>query len=334
MKKTAQVMFALVMAAAILVSCAGGGKAGPDTAGGGGAGTQPGSVTENGGGESSPSGGLGAIGSAKPGETVYFGSWDQDGKDGGEPISWIVLYQGVGRTLVLSEKVLEYEYFKSPTDEDKFPRCLYKDSDLRAFLNGGFFDGAFSGDEKAAVPAMKITTGCKDESYRELTYETEDRVFLLSVEEAARYVCGVGTADLGVATERVGTDNPYGSSSISGVQGIDKAMTWWLRDMGVDNSKTARVVLADTNHRKNHDRNVYDKAGVRPAMWIVYNEKDAKAYENGEISPAEDASLNARISALKTGDRLQLGKYDKNPYNMDGYEDMFWTVVEEDDVSF
>ncbi|MBP5311519.1 MAG: hypothetical protein J6112_01640 [Clostridia bacterium] len=277
---------------------------------------------------------LKAIEDAKVGDIITFGSWDQDGKDGGEPVSWIVLCQGVGKTFVLSEKILENQCFKNPTEEDKYPTALYKDSDLRTFLNGEFYEGAFTAEEKASILTAKIKSEYKDEHFFELTYETEDKVFPLSREEAARYVCGVGTYIFGYPTQRVLDENPYILSSISDVPGVEKAASWWLRDMGTESSKTAAYVYTATYQRKNYDTKVYEKSGVRPAMWIVYNAKELEAYEKGEAQPKANEALDNAIAALKVGDKLQFGKYDKNPYNMDGYEDLMWTVLSEDDESF
>ncbi|MBQ7699683.1 MAG: hypothetical protein IJT49_05005 [Clostridia bacterium] len=263
-----------------------------------------------------------------------FGTWNQDESSGGEPITWIVLRQDVGKMLVLSEKILEYMCFKNGTDENKYPRALYKDSDLRSFLNGDFYNIAFTDTEKAMILTSKITTMYKDESYNELTYETEDKVFALSKDESARYVSGIGTIIYGIPTQRVDNENPYATSSISGVSGVEKAMPWWLRDMGTDSNKYAAYVTARTTHKYNDDEKVYEYAGVRPAMWIVYNEKDMNGYAKGEIQPKADAELDAKIAALKIGDKLQFGVYDDNLYSVDGFNSLTWTVYNEDDASF
>ena len=292
------------------------------------------STGKSSGGDNVPSAALKAVGEAKVGDIITFGSWDQDGKKGGEPISWIVLCQGVGKTFVLSEKILEYQCFKNATEADKYPSALYKDSDLREFLNGEFYNKAFSDGEKAAILTVKITSAYKDEKFFERTYETEDKVFPLSRDEEARFVCGVGTNIFGYPTQRVLKENPYILSSISNVPGVEKAAAWWLRDMGTENAKKAAYVYATEIQKRNYDEAVYEKSGVRPAMWIVYNAEELEAYEKGESQPKADGELDNAIAALKTGDKLKFGKYDKNGYNMDGYEDLYWTVISEDKDSF
>lgn len=272
--------------------------------------------------------------SLKASDKFTFGTWEQDGNGGKEPITWVVLRQDVGKLFVTTEKLLEFMPFKKGTDEEKYPKSLYKDSDLRSFLTGDFYNNAFTDAEKGMIQTTVIKTNYKDESYNELTYETEDKVFALSKDEAARYVCGVGSIVYGVPTQRVANENPYKMNSISGVDGVEKAMSWWLRDMGVDSSKYAASIPAYTTRKYNNNDNVYDGGGVRPAMWIVYNADEANGYAKGEVKPKEDEQLNARIAALKVGSKLQFGVYDNNLYSMDGFEILSWTVIDEDDDSF
>ncbi|MBQ9544670.1 MAG: hypothetical protein IJV00_06050 [Clostridia bacterium] len=270
------------------------------------------------------------------GDRFTFGAFEQDSNaaNGAEPVSWIVIRRDVGKTLVISEKVIGYMPFKQGTDEEKYPRSLYKDSDLRAYLNGDFYNGAFSGAEKEAILLSKITTEYKDEQYNILQYDTEDKVFVLSRDEAARYVSGVGNIVFGVPTKSVEEANPYRIESVSGVDGIESAVPWWLRDMGSDSARCAGYIPASSEQRRTYDQAVYDSLGVRPAMWIVYNESDMNAYAKGEIGPKEDEALNSKIAALKVGDKFEFGVCDKNPYKMDGYEPLTWTVLDEDDESF
>ena len=278
----------------------------------------------------------GLLENAKVGDTFTFGTLEQDGNagNGAEPITWVVLRQDVGKALVISEKVLAYMPFKQGTDADQYPKCLYKDSDLRSYLNGEFYHGAFSDAEKAMILTARIMTPYRDEQYNDLQYETDDPVFVLSRDEAARYVSGVGTLVFGLPTTLVKEENPYEMNSISGVPGVEKAMPWWLRDMGGDSSKYAAYVPATTEQRRTFDKAVYDRLGVRPSFWIVYNEEDANGYANGTVQPKADEALDAGIASLKVGDKLTFGVYDKNPYNMDGYETLSWTVLDEDDEGF
>ena len=338
MKKIICLLLAFIMTAAVLAGCAGNPGDTNTEQNGTGASTGKTDTTNNADqtdfdpGKTDPQKST-ELEDLKNGDKFTFGVWEQDGDGKTEPISWIVIRQDVGKMLVLSENVLEYMCFKQGTDENKYPRSLYDESDLRAFLNGDFYNNAFSDSEKAMILQTKITTQYKDEHYNELTLETEDKIFALSKDENARYVAGIGTNVYGVPTKRVADDNPYELSTI-GAGGVDKAASWWLRDMGTDSNKYAAYVRASTSRKYNDDTEVYKKSGVRPAMWIVYNANDMNGYAKGEVQPKKDAALDEKIAALKVGGKLQFGVYDNNLYSVDGYETLTWTVISEDDESF
>ena len=109
-------------------------------------------------------------------------------------------------------------------------------------------------------------------------------------------------------------------------------MSWWLRDMGYDSGKAAYVAGYDTK-ADSYGWDVDYRCGVRPAMWIVYNENDMNGYAKGEVQPKEDETLNARLASAKKGEKIGFGSIDLNPYYRDGYEDLEWTVLEADDDS-
>ena len=98
---------------------------------------------------------------AKAGDTFRLGSFEQDGKDknGNEPIEWTVLYQDVGKALVLSSKVLaEMEFQKAQEDEDsRWVSAIWPDCDLRAWLNGEFYEQAFSEDMSTITSRSRRT---------------------------------------------------------------------------------------------------------------------------------------------------------------------------------
>lgn len=271
---------------------------------------------------------------AKAGDKFTLGSWEQDNntKNGAEPISWVVLYQDVGKVLVVSEYVLEHTYFKKADKDVKFTRCLYKDSDLRKYLNEDFYNNAFTDKERAVILKTKITTPYV-EDYQALSYETEDFIFPLSVDEVLRYISGSGTLIHGVPTEYDREKFKSSLSDLSGVPGIEKAMSWWLRDMG-SNSKSAAYVAGFESRPGTYGWDVDYKSGVRPAMWIVYNEAEMKGYANGTVQLKANAELDKKIAALKVGDKVEFGVYDMNPYQLDGYEKMSWTVLDEDSEGF
>ncbi len=116
------------------------------------------------------------IGAAKAGNTVVWGSYEQDNdtSNGSEPIEWIILHSNNGLTLLVSKCGLDCQPFHADRREIPWKKC-----DLRAWLNDEFFYEAFSSAEQAYLLETTNVTPCSE--------DTRDKVFLLSEEEAELY---------------------------------------------------------------------------------------------------------------------------------------------------
>ncbi|WP_440960086.1 DUF6273 domain-containing protein [Paenibacillus nitricinens] len=116
----------------------------------------------------------------KPGEIITFGTYSQS-KDGKElPIEWRILHNSGSELFVLSEYILECKRYHGKSADIKWRDCVditWHESDLRVWLNDEFYHTAFNAAEKELIK----TTHCTDNG--EGTPDTEDNVFLLSVEE-------------------------------------------------------------------------------------------------------------------------------------------------------
>lgn len=271
---------------------------------------------------------------AKAGDHITLGSWEQDNNtsNGAEAISWTVLALGVGKALILSDKIIEFQPFQKKTvsETSTYTRAIYPESDIRKYLNDNFYNNAFTDKERALIISTKFNYQYVVE-YKYQAEEFEDKVFLPSVDMANKYLVGNGTIIYGIPTDYVKKFEPY-MSEVKNVPSITEALTWWLMDMGDDTSK-ASVVNGYDSKPDTYGSELPTKRGVRPAMWIVYNENDMKAYEKGEIEPKQDAELDRKLSALKKGDTLKFGRYDFDPRMNNGYEDVEWVVLEEKDDS-
>ncbi|MEK5397565.1 DUF6273 domain-containing protein [Paenibacillus sp. FSL K6-2859] len=116
----------------------------------------------------------------KPGEIITFGTYSQS-KDAKElPIEWRILHNSGSELFVLSEYILECKRYHGKSADIKWRDCVditWHESDLRVWLNDEFYHTAFNAAEKELIK----TTHCTDNG--EGTPDTEDNVFLLSVEE-------------------------------------------------------------------------------------------------------------------------------------------------------
>ncbi|MBR4748698.1 MAG: hypothetical protein IK083_03880 [Abditibacteriota bacterium] len=119
----------------------------------------------------------------KAGMTVLLGSYYIESAAKKSPVEWIVLSVSGARALLISRFVLEctsYHDQAAPTD---WEHCA-----LRAWLGGPFYNEVFSSAEKRLILNTKV------EARQNPTYlipggaDTVDRVFILSYEEAMRYM--------------------------------------------------------------------------------------------------------------------------------------------------
>ena len=117
-------------------------------------------------------------------DTVTFGAYEQDGNldNGKEKIEWIVLDKKDNEYLLLSKYVLDYCQFQKNKVEGA--SISWNNSEIRIWANSEFFNEAFSEDDKSHVIQNSIDNTIND--YYNLR-PTEDKVFLLSIDEIIKY---------------------------------------------------------------------------------------------------------------------------------------------------
>ena len=103
------------------------------------------------------------IKSAQVGDVIEFGTFEQDGDDanGEEPIEWIVLADEDGKKLLLSKYIL-----MSIGDMMEFPgdgvNYTWKECGIRTYLNGDFYESAFSDEEREFITETELKTTWSD----------------------------------------------------------------------------------------------------------------------------------------------------------------------------
>jgi hypothetical protein len=122
--------------------------------------------------------------SANVGDEVIFGTYEQDGKstNGAEPIEWIVLARKDDRILVISKYVLDVQPFNTSREDITWETCS-----LRTWLNGDFFNTAFSRREQESIMTTNVLADDNPYYGTDDGNDTEDCVFLLSIPEAEEY---------------------------------------------------------------------------------------------------------------------------------------------------
>ncbi len=195
-----------------------------------------------------------------------FGAYEQDSntENGTEPLKWKVLEVQNGKALVISEYCLEAvpfhktnlgEIVDSLVNSEGVSEINWQNSFIRTYLNEDFYNKAFSDSEKSSIAQSAITT---DDSSENGT-STEDKIFLLSVDEAKTYFSS--------KNERKVMPTEYAKTGKIEVGSKSGTSWWWLRSTGTFPGNASTVGADGIVNKVGHSM-VNEKVGIRPAMWI------------------------------------------------------------------
>ena len=164
----------------------------------------------------------------KPGAHLWFGK---------ERIPWRVLEvdRERGTALLITEREICERAYHGKWEDITWEKC-----DLRAWLNGEYYENTFSDEEKAAIVECELENKDNPKYGTKGGNPTKDKIFLLSIEEAEEFFKN---------SEDRATDS-----------------WWWLRSPGSYGDDAARVyfdgVIFDGGG------GVYGSDGVRPVSKI------------------------------------------------------------------
>lgn len=181
----------------------------------------------------------------KAGDTVTLGKW------GGEAIEWQILEKKSDGTYVLmSVKGLDtVPYHTELTD------VTWADCSLRAWLNGEFYENAFSASEKERIRLSSVENPGNRSYGTAGGPATEDRVYILSLEEVGQYF-GLDPYDFQGSAKLIclpsGTALAHGAWTVSEAFAVayqgdydyrlrGGACWWWLRSPGFEQNEAADV---------------------------------------------------------------------------------------------
>jgi len=202
--------------------------------------------------------GITPIGQAKAGDKVNLGTYEQDNNadNGKEKITWIVLAVEGKKTLLVSEKVLDTKTYNNERAD-----VTWESSTMRTWLNEDFIKAAFTAKETKNIIETVVVNPDNAKYKTPGGNETNDKLFLLSFEEAEKYF----TTD--EARRSKGTE----FAKNNGLKLDDSILysgnsVWWLRTPGLKANHACYV---------NNDGVIYQTSfvdmlnfGIRPAMWI------------------------------------------------------------------
>ena len=190
------------------------------------------------------------INNLKAGDIIEFGSYPFEADGTEKPIEWIILEKYSDDTaLLLSKYGLDEVRFDGSSDN-------WEKSEIRQWLNNEFYNKAF--DEKERINIIESSIECeKSVCFGNSTYTVNDKIFLLSIEEAEKYF----NSD----EERKCCSTPYTQRNKS-VIGRIVGSCWWLRSPG--RSQGGAACVSDAGYVISYNNVYFDGNAVRMAFKI------------------------------------------------------------------
>ena len=169
-------------------------------------------------------------------EIIQFGRGIESRGSKETALSWRVIRREAGRELLLSERAVAVLPYHPELQEVTWENCA-----IRCWLNKVFLPLSFTEEERSRILSSAVETPDNTNFGSSGGPLTEDRLFLLSVEEA--------------------------STLLQDDEARSLRLWWWLRTPGFDNSFAATVTPDGAVVRIGSFVDTDDYA-VRPAMWI------------------------------------------------------------------
>ena len=236
------------------------------------------------------------------GSTIEVGKFAQDGKRAEPtPISWIVLNTEGTKALLLSRYAIDEEPYHGGMelmfmDSSESSRTTWAKSTVRKKLNGEFFDNSFSDEEKQAILTSTVKNDASEGAPgNEALAEppTKDRVFLLSVGEAERYLGEYPSSPL-----RMAKQTKYCRAWGNEYDPLWRD-PWWLRSLTAGGTGAQIIDCDGTYAYQDINRG---EVALRPAMWVDLSMLDLTSFKDSSISgtfedPAKTAPVKVRGGA-------------------------------------
>lgn len=247
-------------------------------------------------------------------DCIYFGSYWQndtngdgvaDQNDEKEPIKWRILSQDGDDVFLLADQILDcqpYNVAKPTGTATPFvsiePRMLseenteitWENCSLRKWLNKDFYNDAFNEEEKEAIRTTEVVNEDDPKYGNRKGENTEDKIYLLSIDEATNPEYGF-PSDTDITKTRKVESTAYAARG-----------SWWLRSLGRSEGQVAeadsggKIYPSGTMARNN--------LGVRPVLHLNLS---SHAWEETKKIRIEDT--------VSTWDCIEFGSYWQNTTN-------------------
>ena len=179
------------------------------------------------------------------GSTITFGRYPQTESGEIKPIEWQVLEVKDNKAFLLANKQLDAAPYHAA-----FEDVTWKTSSIRQWLNTDFYNSAFNESEKSRIVITVLKNPGNPKADTVGGGDTEDRIFLLSLDEAERFIKG----------NREMMRKPSLYARKRGASAF-----WWLRSPGYRQYLAALVMGCVPASAGSDSLKTF---GVVPALWM------------------------------------------------------------------
>lgn len=182
-----------------------------------------------------------------------------------EPIRWRILSESDGSAFILADGILANKAYDASSNN-------YKNSDIRAWLNGEFLNTAFGEIAQSLIETTEVDNSVYSTGYssnENACENTFDKVFLLSYREVVNSNYGFESS---YDTARRMTVSDYARSTGAYMNTLISSFgcgVWWLRSPSSDYSSYARTVSYNSYAAGSGNPVNDGELGVVPALNII-----------------------------------------------------------------
>ncbi|MCI5957237.1 MAG: DUF6273 domain-containing protein [Clostridiales bacterium] len=194
------------------------------------------------------------------GDVIVFGSYEQDNQldNGKEPLEWIVLDVQDGKAMLLTKYCIDTVIF--------YPKRVpmyWGKSDLRAWMNGEFFQETFTPEEQECILTTTVTN-TNPHGMKGAGQDTLDKIYLLSKAEVLQFFPEMA--------DRVAYPTEYAKSKGCTVSDETGSCRWWTRTSGARNLDMCGMRLDGRISAYGMQDVDWPTNTMRPVMWVQCEE--------------------------------------------------------------
>ena len=238
-------------------------------------------------------------------DTIEFGHYLQedtngDGKvdenDTKQPIKWQILSKDGDDLFLLADKALDCKLYN-----DEYTAVTWETCTLRTWLNNEFLNTAFSKAEQNGITTTTVVNADNPEYTTNGGNNTQDKIFLLSLDEVANTSYGFRSGREYGDQARICEATAYAKQQGASANYVDKAtFWWWLRSPGMGSRSVATVIYGGANASGGNVD--YGSGAVRPALHL-----NLSSLTSSDYKMCERKNVSVKAS---TYDLVEVGSYE------------------------